>query len=125
MSNVICPYCNQPAPLVTEKEVYPDLPWLHDKSFYMCAPCGAYVGCHDGTTRPLGRLANAELRIAKMAAHAAFDPLWKSRLYTRRAAYSWLAKKLGIERDDCHIGGFDVETCRRVVQVSMSKRATL
>ena len=114
---VICPYCNQPAQLVGGDVIYPHLPWLHGKMFYSCVPCGAYVGCHDGTTQPLGCLANAQLRVAKMAAHTAFDPLWKSHRLTRTAAYRWLARELGIEVGDCHIGMFDVEQCRRVVEV--------
>jgi hypothetical protein len=46
-------------------------------------------------------------------------------LMTRRAAYSWLAEQLGIDRGDCHIGTFDVEMCKRVIEVSNSKRAAL
>jgi hypothetical protein len=120
--NVTCPYCDQTAELVAGAALYPDIPSLHDKKFYSCAPCGAHVGCHDGTTTPLGRLADAELRRAKMNAHAAFDPLWRSRQMTRKAAYSRLAKELGIERDKCHIGMFDLETCRRVAAIAAAIR---
>jgi hypothetical protein len=112
-----CPYCNHDAELVTGAVIYPRLPWLHEKLFYSCLPCNAYVGCYDGTVRPLGRLANAELRAAKMAAHAAFDPIWKSRQLTRTAAYRWLARELRIEITDCHIGMFDVDTCKQVVEI--------
>jgi hypothetical protein len=66
---------------------------------------------------PLGRLANAELRKAKMAAHEAFDPVWKTKRMKRGEAYAWLAKKLRVNKDGCHIGVFDVEMCRRVVVV--------
>ena len=83
--------------------------------FSRCKPCNAYVGCYpDG--RPLGRLANAELRRAKMAAHAAFDPVWKSGRMARSEAYSWLSKQLGIRPEDTHIGMFDVEMCNQVVE---------
>lgn len=90
---------------------------LDDKYFYLCSPCDAYVGCHPGSTRPLGRLANAELRAAKVAAHAAFDPLWSGGQISRNAAYKWLAEQLGIERRYCHIGSFDVKQCERVVEI--------
>ena len=116
--SVICPYCNSEASLVTGREVYPGRRWLYGKRFYLCEPCDAYVGCHDGTTKPLGRLANAELRAAKIAAHAAFDPLWKSGRMTRQEAYGWLAMQLKMERNHCHIGMFDVETCQLVVAIS-------
>ena len=48
--------------------------------------CDAYVGCHEGTTLPLGRPANARLRTLKAEAHKQFDPIWKSGLMNRREA---------------------------------------
>jgi len=119
MANVTCPYCSSRALLVTGSVIYPHRPDLHTKKFYSCKPCDAYVGCHPGSTQPLGRLANAELRAAKMAAHAAFDPLWKfggnnkGRLRTK--AYSDLAAALHLLPEECHIGMFDVEMCNRVI----------
>ena len=100
---------------VNGKVIYPHRQDLYDKLFYQCPPCDAYVGCHPGTDRPLGRLANAELRHAKSAAHAAFDPLWSHGARNRKSAYVWLAQQLGIAVDQCHIGYFDLEQCRRVV----------
>jgi hypothetical protein len=110
-----CDYCKQPAQLVGGEIMYPRRPDLYAKNFYRCEPCGAWVGCHPGTVTPLGRLANAELRAAKQRAHAAFDPLWHSGSMKRRDAYAWLASSLGIERNDCHIGMFDVQQCDAVV----------
>jgi hypothetical protein len=122
---VICPYCDQPAWLVPGIVIYPRRPDLAHKQFWRCKPCDAWVGCHPGTERPLGRLANAELRAAKQAAHAAFDPMWKAKMRrdgcskgrARGAGYKWLAEQLGIEKKRCHIGMFDVDHCRRVVQI--------
>jgi len=122
---VICPYCDKPAQLVTGDNIYPHRHDLFAKLFYQCAPCGAWVGCHpkdggqgggigDGSV-PMGRLANAELRRAKQAAHAAFDPLWKSRSMSRKEAYAWLSKELGVSKSNTHIGMFDVDQCRAVV----------
>lgn len=112
-----CDYCREYAAFVTGKEVYPHRRDLWDRAFYKCAPCDAWVGCHKGTNRPLGRLANAELRLAKMDAHAHFDPFWKGRGWKRGRAYAWLAQELGIDRSACHIGMFDVLRCRRVVAI--------
>lgn len=50
-----------------------------------------------------------------MAAHAAFDPIWKSGQKKRGSAYAWLCDRLGIDKKDCHIGMFDVDMCKRVV----------
>ena len=117
---MICDYCKQDAKLVTGAAIYPHRPDLHSKWFYQCASCAAYVGCHGATKVPLGRLANAELRAAKKAAHAAFDPLWRSGDYTRKVAYAWLAGELGIPARQAHIGMFDVAQCQAVVRVFAS-----
>lgn len=130
---VHCDYCSRPAERVTGREIYPYRVDLHNRWFWRCKPCGAHVGCHpaarsngkggigDGTV-PLGRLANAELRRAKQAAHAAFDPLWRSREMTRKEAYRWLADALGISVDNCHIGMFDLDGCRAVVAATLQRR---
>ena len=34
----------------------------------------------------------------------------------RRDAYAWLAGQLGMKPQDCHIGMFDVDQCRAVVE---------
>ncbi len=117
MGDVTCPYCDKPAPLVTGRDVYPHRPDLFDKPFYACLPCGAWVGCHPGTTKRLGRLANAEGRRLKRAAHAVFDPLWKDGKMKRKDAYRWLADKLGIAPERCHIGYFNESECERVIEV--------
>lgn len=118
----ICPYCNAEAEFVTGKVIYPHLPDLAEKKFWLCAPCKAYVGCHkagigygDGT-RPLGRLADARLRAAKLKTHNIFDRLWmgqKDRRGARTEAYAELAKRMGIPVNQCHIGEFDVDQCEQ------------
>lgn len=111
-----CNYCGNDAALVSGKEIYPHRPDLYSLQFWSCSPCKAWVGCHKRSNAvPLGRLANAELRREKTAAHAAFDPIWKSGRKSRRGAYEWLSKRLSIPFKDCHIGMFDVDTCKRVV----------
>lgn len=114
-SDVTCPYCGDVAAFVTAAVIYPHRPDLRGRMFYHCLPCQAWVGTHRGTTKPLGRLADAELRAAKITAHAAFDAKWKRLKWQRGAAYRWLANALRLKPSECHIGMFDVETCRRVV----------
>jgi hypothetical protein len=129
---LVCPYCGSGTKLVLGKAIYADRwPNLADKPFWACdryPTCDAYVGCHPGTETPLGRLANKELRQWKLKAHNAFDPLWQAKLARRRqeqghypkarargSGYKWLAAQLGVPVDQCHIGMFDVDTCKRVV----------
>lgn len=108
--DVYCPYCNKKAELTDSSVVY-------GKSYgkiYLCkcVPSWAYVGCHKGSSKPLGRLADKQLREYKKKVHAAFDPLWKSGKMKRPEAYEWLAKKLKIEKKECHVGMFDVNRCQ-------------
>ena len=117
MSAPLCPYCGNESELVTGRQIYPRSPALKNKPFYRCLPCDAHVGCPPDTTVALGRLANAALRKAKMAAHSVFDMKWRAGHMKRKDAYGWLAEQLGIERQACHIGMMDMEMCKRVVDV--------
>lgn len=122
MAKVICPYCGERAEFVDSKIVY-------GKSYgkiYLCRKCLAYVGVHKGTDKPLGRLANAELRYWKKAAHAAFDPVWKYGRFRgyRNAAYGWLAGRMGLPVEEMHIGMFDVAQCKKAIQICRKERSS-
>lgn len=126
-----CAECGeQNAELVTGKRIYPHRPDLHGQGFWLCA-CGAYCGCHKGTSFPLGSTAGPLTRKARNAAHAAFDPLWKAKAtrdnlpnhVARGAAYLWLAAQLGIEMKDCHISHMNAAQALRVVEVCEQGRA--
>lgn len=86
--------------------------------FYGCQhwpQCDGVIGAHaDG--KPLGTPADKETRLARIAAHAAFDPIWKDGWLTRYQAYGFLRRQLGLERDDCHMAMFDRQQCARVVE---------
>lgn len=125
-TKVICPYCDLDAELVDSAEIY------NGKSYgmmWLCRQCGAYVGTHNNSPshKPLGRLANAELREYKKAAHDAFDVLWMRKMQkekiskskARRSAYEWLSSQLGISKKNCHIGMMDVATCKRVIDLCL------
>ena len=112
MVGPICPYCGQPSNLVNGKIVYPHRHDLYDKQFWLCQPCVAFVGCYPHSTKPLGSLANAELRKERSKVHAAFDLIWKRGGTPRSKAYIWLANQLGLPVEECHIGMFDVQLCR-------------
>jgi hypothetical protein len=112
-----CPYCAEEAVLTDSAEVY-------SRSYgpiYLCRPCQAWVGVHKGTTRPLGTLANAELREWRKRAHAAFDPLWKGRRMKRAVAYQRLAEIVGVPKQQAHIGMFTVEQCQKLINALAAK----
>lgn len=119
-----CRYCQQPAALLRLGDA--GYPYQRDYGpTWTCTPCQAWVGCHPGTENALGGLANAELRVAKQAAHAAFDPLWKRKMVrdgctqgvARKAGYLWLSGQLGLPPKKTHIGYMNLEECRKVVEV--------
>lgn len=117
--NKPCDYCGRPT-------LYTDSAVVYSRSYgmiYYCPPCSAWVGVHRGTNKPLGRLANAELRGWKKKAHAAFDPLWQQGHMNRHAAYAWLAQQLGIPEKQTHIGMFDVHQCQQVVRICTHERS--
>ncbi len=105
-----CEYCGRTTALVDSEIIY-------GRSYglvYFCKPCDAWVGVHKGTTRPLGRLANAELREWKKKAHAVFDPIWKQGLLDRSQAYERLAMRLGVR--EIHIGESDIDMCKQIIR---------
>ena len=116
MRKVICPYCGAQADYTDSKNIY------HGHSYgmiYICRACDAYVGVHNGSDMPKGTLANAELRYWRRLAHAAFDPLWQSGAFYRRrnAAYSWLSEKMALSKEETHIGRFDIEACKKLINI--------
>ena len=127
----ICPYCNSETELI-------DTVIIYGRSYgnaWACKnypKCDAFVGVHKHNNKPLGRLANEVLRTEKKNAHSVFDALWKEKARrlekdgmkhgdakgrARRAAYRWLSRQMDIEKKYCHIGMFDVEQCKRVVEI--------
>lgn len=117
----ICPYCGAVPEKVDSAEVYGGRSY---GPILLCRPCGAYVGFHKNSDKPLGRLADAQLREAKKKAHACFDALWQAKMkkgaskpIARGLAYKWLAKEMGLPQEECHIGMMDVHQCEWVVEL--------
>jgi hypothetical protein len=117
-----CPYCKDKSVYVDSSEVYPRSYGM----IYLCRPCHAWVGVHKGTNVALGRIANSELRNFKKQAHYYFDILWKRKInkgltkkIARTKAYMWLSRELKIPAKKTHIGMFDVDQCRRVVELCL------
>lgn len=118
-----CQYCGSASKCVDSAVIY------NGRSFgwvWTCArypACDAYVGCHPGTKKPLGILADKTLRAAKNAAHEAFDALWRAKMTregcskreARTKGYLWLSAALNLPPEKCHIGMFTEDLCRAVV----------
>ncbi len=122
--SVRCSYCGNYAELVNGRHVYPQLTKYYQTLFYRCIPCKAHIACFDGTKTPKGRLANPELRRAKMNARQAFYAVVDLKILqgvTRQIAvkstYRWLAERLKITRDEFNFDLMTVEQCNRVTEL--------
>lgn len=93
-----------------------------------CIDCGAYVGCHRAGRnkgRPLGTVANAEDRKLRGVAHRLFDSLWRRKMRrdscgqstARSAAYSWLAREMGIPKKECHMAMMQSDRLNLVISI--------
>lgn len=68
-----------------------------------------------------------ELDEWRALAHKVFDPLWNSGnrdgISTRRTeAYEWLARAMELSSAEAHISKFDIEQCRRSIELVAAKR---
>ena len=89
MNKILCPYCFKEAEWVENKEVY-GVNFGKSYMIYLCRPCNAYVGCHNNTTRPMGTLANKDLREMRSKAHNLIDPIWQKKKLSRSEVYQVL-----------------------------------
>ncbi|WP_313004806.1 zinc-finger-containing protein [Brevundimonas sp.] len=120
-----CIECGSQAHRLSDgREAYPHRGDLHAKPFWFCG-CGAFVGCHPGTTNALGAPAGKRTKRGRTDAHKAFDRIWKSGDMTRKSAYAWLAEKLGVPAKDCHISFMDGDTAYRVVSICQERTEAL
>jgi len=115
-----CNICGQQAEWVENKEIYGR---NYGKSYMMwlCKACGAYVGCHNNTKKPLGTMADKELRELRMKCHALFDTLWKTGYMKRKEAYRFLMIKLNLTNTEAHIGMFNKEICQKLINILDNK----
>ena len=133
MTGKLCPYCEKSPEFVNSSEIFERSSGM----IYLCRNCKAWVGVHEGTTVALGRLADEELREWKRTAHYWLDLMFTENLINkvypefihgisnRQKTYLWLAEKMGIQQDFCHIGMFDLNECKQTVEICKTAIATL
>lgn len=96
----ICRYCGGKVEVVPAGMIYGAAtlrPGLDGEKIYLCLNCNARVGCHRGTHRPLGNLANEVLRLKRMEARQEFEDIASG----DRAAMSECLGKLNAEFCSC------------------------
>jgi len=117
--NITCNYCSKQAELISSVQIYRK---DHGMVWY-CKQCDALVHTAQDNKTPLGTLADKELRTWRKRAHELFDQLWKQngsgavQKMTRDGAYRLLQQWMGYStKEQAHIGQFDVDDCKRLVQ---------
>jgi len=111
-----CNHCGKEAEWVENKEVY-GRNYGDSYMIWLCRPCDAYVGCHQNTKTPKGKmLAKKDLREARKRAHLVIDPLWQSHKYKRKTVYIRLKEAFGRE---IHVGETEtVEECEDIIKTA-------
>ena len=115
-----CPYCGAPAVCRPASTVYGNKIRTKGSYLYLCSrwpACDSYVAAHKRDRRPMGTLANGDLRHKRILAHRALEDFRQSRRMDKWAVYLWLQGKLGLNEHQTHIGMFSEQMCDRVIAV--------
>ena len=113
MTEVKCPECGAPMRLrMTQKFRYGD---GRPRRFWSCTRYPACKGIHGAhpNGEPLGIPADAETKRWRVKAHAVFDQIDMP----RKERYLHLQRLMGLSKDEAHIGRFDIEQCKRLIQL--------
>ena len=129
----VCPYCGRDAVLRPAEYVYGDDTITAGSMLYVCSgypDCNSYVGVHRGTKKPMGSLADKELRNKRIRAHHAMNRLIESGCMCKNGVYAWLSCSLNLPPKETHIGCFSdymceqtIMECERVLENWKGKRA--
>ena len=118
----ICRYCGGVIRPVPAETIYGESAGrlgMIGETVYQCQNCNARVGCHKGSDRPLGNVANEVLRLKRVETHQVFDAFWRGQGMSRTQAYRWLAVQLHLPESRAHIGGLEMDQCQRVIELCM------
>ena len=118
-STLKCPYCGSSVLYRSADGIYKDN--SKNVMLYVCSnypECDAYVRVHPGTNKPVGTMANQQLRVLREKTHKAFDKIHKSGIMTKQEAYYWLANLIDAPLSEAHIGYLREYYCQKVLEES-------
>lgn len=106
--------------LTTGSIVYPRSPQLSRDKFWQCRSCKNFIGCHKNARKnklkPLGVIANQELKGARIKIHELIDPIWRNEKMKRGEVYAVISNELGYTY---HTGELrSIEEARRVWKIA-------
>lgn len=121
----LCPYCSQPAVFSpSSSHIYGNRDY---GPVYECAACDAWTFCRKTADGILvyGTLADAPTRKLRTEAHKVFDRLWRAKMRrdqcskreARAAGYRWLAARMGLSEEDCHMSRMQAVDLLRVINI--------
>lgn len=99
--------------------VYGDNNLDPEKYLYVCSgypSCDSYIGAHKKSMRPMGTMADSDLRNKRIEAHRALDAIWKNGYMTKHSTYIWLQNRLNLREKDTHIGKFSYYLCEQTIR---------
>lgn len=119
--------CGKPAQLTTRQLRNPNKTQSRRQQaevpVWACEACDMRVGCHPGSTVPLGTLADKLTRTARSSVHSVLDARWSKfssgvlRRLAREQNYARLASEMGLPQEQCHVGLFTLEQCNRAIDL--------
>lgn len=86
--------------------------------FYGCSRFPVCRGAHGAhpNGKPLGTPATRKTKMLRMQAHSVFDCWWKQLGLKKNEAYKQLSRIMDLPRKEAHIGMFDAEQCRHLIE---------
>lgn len=118
---IFCVECDKDveAKIVTGSMVYPNNKRVAFDRFWMCNHCKNFVGCHKNANknqlRPLGVIANKQLKSIRMQIHDIIDPIWREEKLKRGEVYALISQELGYQ---FHAGELrSIDEAKRVFEV--------
>jgi ssDNA-binding Zn-finger/Zn-ribbon topoisomerase 1 len=63
--------------------------------------------------KPVGTPADKHTRWLRHSLHELMDPLWRQGHMERDELYKRLARRLMLDKKECHVGSFDADQCER------------
>ena len=117
-----CPYCNGRSEIRLLKEITGN---KQAKGYaFVCRyypACDSYIKMNEQTGKPLGTMANKQLRSLRIEAHRQLYRLYVDGSMSRDEAYEWMASVLNIPRQEAHIGLFQEYYCQKVIALAKAE----
>lgn len=124
---IFCPYCGSAAQLRPASTVHGEQTFSAGSYLYLCSRwpvCDSYVSAHRRNLRPMGTLANGELRHKRIVAHRELERFRKKQGMETWAVYLWLQGALGLSEAQTHIALFSEDRCEQVISLCKKARKT-